>query len=125
MIARPRGGASASRSGCGRMSGSSRYGRSAAWVGSSATTISIALLPGEDEAVYALVHDLLEDRIAGRLRPRGEVLDRARVGCPDLDGLARDEGPDDLRRLHDRHGAAEPACIDQGVCHASASGYMK
>src|SRR5690349_916804 len=90
-------------------------------MGSSTRVMASASLPGEDEAVHAAVHDLRDDGITGRSRPRREVLHGARIGRPALDGLARSHGLDDLRGLHDRHRAAQPACVDQGVCHRNVS----
>src|SRR5436190_4341776 len=60
--------------------------------------------PAHDEAVDAAVHGLLDQLVASRLRPRGEVLDRPGVRGQDLDQLARHDRLDRLGGPDDRQG---------------------
>src|SRR3954454_19209301 len=108
MIARPPVGASSSGAGWGAAVASGMRG-------AVASAISRSLLLAHDEAVDTAVDGLLDELVAGALRPGGEVLDRPWVGREHLDRLAGHQRLDGLGGLDDGHRAVQPAGIDLRV----------
>src|SRR5664279_4865875 len=70
------------------------------------------LLAAKDEAELAVGGVLLDQGVAGRARPRGEVLDRARVRGDDFDELAGRDCLDALRRSENRQRTRKSAGVD-------------
>src|SRR5450756_1864186 len=70
------------------------------------------LLAAKHEPELAVGRARLNQRVAGRRGPGGEVLDRARVGGDHFDQIARLDGLDRLGRLEDGERARETAGVD-------------